>query len=166
MILGLSVATFTQVHVIISLLGILAGAVVVFAMLRSSAVAGWTAVFLIATVATSATGFLFHSKAFGPPHVVGVISLVVLAVAIIALYVQRLAGAWRWIYVISALLAFYLNVFVAVVQSFQKIPPLHELAPNGSEPPFAIAQLLVLALFIALTVFALKRFHPARAAGS
>jgi hypothetical protein len=166
MILGLSVATFTQVHVIISLLGILAGAVVVFAMLRSSAVAGWTAIFLIATVATSATGFLFHSKAFGPPHVVGVISLVVLAVAIIALCVQRLAGAWRWIYVISALLAFYLNVFVAVVQSFQKIPPLHELAPNGSEPPFAIAQLLVLALFIVLTVFALKRFHPARAAGS
>jgi len=166
MIIGLSVATFTQLHVIISLLGILAGAVVVLAMLRSSTVAGWTAIFLIATVATSATGFLFHSKVFGPAHVVGVISLVVLAVAIIALYVQRLAGAWRWIYVVSAILAFYLNAFVAVVQSFQKIPALHELAPNGSEPPFAIAQLLVLALFIVLAVFALKRFHPGRAVGS
>ena len=121
---------------------------------------GWSAVFLATTIATSVTGFLFHSKSFGAPHVVGLISLVILALALIALYGYRLAGAWRSIYVASALAAFYLNVFVAVVQAFQKLPFLRALAPTGSEPPFAVTQLLVLAGFVALGVVAARRFHP------
>ena len=146
-------------------MGILAGAVVVLGMLRSRDLSGWTAIFLTTTVLTSVTGFLFHSKTFGPPHVVGLISLVVLAVAIVALYVRHLLGAWRWIYIAGAIAALYLNVFVGVVQAFQKVPALHELAPNGSEPPFAIAQLLVLALFVVLAITALRRFHaPVRVA--
>jgi hypothetical protein len=166
MIWGMSVATFTVLHVLISIVGIIGGAAVVLGMLRSRDLRGWTAIFLVTTVLTSVTGFLFHSKAFGPPHVVGLISLVVLALAILALYVQHMVGAWRWIYIASAMVALYLNVFVGVVQAFQKLPALHQLAPNGSEPPFAIAQLLVLALFVALTIAALRRFHaPARVSG-
>ena len=119
---------------------------------------GWTGLFLITTVATSVTGFLFPFHAVTPGIVVGVISLVVLAVAIAARYGLQLAGAWRTIYVISSAIALYLNVFVLVVQSFQKIPALKALAPKGSEPPFAVAQLIVLALFVFLTVAAVKRF--------
>jgi len=115
-----------------------------------SFVRSWTALFLITTVATSVTGFMFHSKSFGPPHVVGLISLVVLAVAIVALYVYRLAGSWRWIYVVTATAALYLNCFVGVVQAFQKLPFLQPLAPTQSEPPFLIAQLAVLAIFVVL----------------
>src|SRR6202521_6188450 len=121
MILGMSTATFTAVHVVLSLIGIVAGVVVLLGMLGGKRLDGLTAVFLASTVLTSATGFLFHSASFGPPHVVGIISLVVLAIAILALYVYRLAGAWRWIYIVSAVLALYLNVFVGVVQAFQKI---------------------------------------------
>jgi len=160
MILGMSVATFTLFHVILSLIGIAAGVIVVFAMLAAKAVPRWTALFLITTVATSVTGFFFHSAAFGPPHVVGVISLVVLVFTLLALYVYRLAGHWRWIYVGTAVVALYLNVFVGVVQAFLKIPVLHQLAPRGSEPPFAIAQGLVFALFVALGVMAVRKFHP------
>ena len=133
-------------------------------MWRAQRVPLWTAVFLVTTIATSVTGFLFHSKSFGPPHVVGVISLVILALALVALYGYRLTGAWRWIYVAGALAAFYLNVFVAVVQAFQKLPFLNALAPKGSEPPFAITQLLVLAGFIALGIIAARRFHPSEPA--
>ena len=123
---------------------------------------GWTALYLSTTVLTSATGFLFHSKAFGSPHVVGVISLVVLAIAIAiaALYKYRLAGKARWIYVVGAVVALYLNAFVGVVQAFQKIALLQPLAPTGSEPPFAVAQAIVLALFVAAGVRAVKKFHP------
>jgi hypothetical protein len=160
MILGMSTPTFTLVHVILSLVGILAGAVAVLGMLSAKKLEGWTALFLATTVATSATGFLFHSTAFGPPHVVGVISLVVLAVAILALYGRHLAGPWRWIYVVGAVLSLYLNVFVGVVQAFQKLPFLQPLAPTQSEPPFLIAQVVVLAIFVTLGVLAARRFHP------
>jgi hypothetical protein len=160
MILGMSTGAFTLFHVAISLIAIACGVAVTIGMWRAQRVPLWTAVFLVTTVATSVTGFLFHSKSFGPPHVVGVISLVILALALVALYGYRLTGAWRWIYVAGALSAFYLNVFVAVVQAFQKLPFLNALAPKGSEPPFAITQLLVLAGFIALGVIAARRFHP------
>jgi hypothetical protein len=146
--------------VAISLIAIASGVLVTIGMWRAQRVPLWTAVFLVTTIATSVTGFLFHSKSFGPPHVVGVISLVILALALVALYGYRLTGAWRWIYVASALAAFYLNVFVAVVQAFQKLPFLNALAPKGSEPPFAITQLVVVAGFIALGVIAARRFHP------
>jgi len=164
MILGMSTEAFTLLHVAISLIAIACGVVVTIGMWRAQRVPLWTAVFLVTTIATSVTGFLFHSKSFGPPHVVGVISLLILALALVALYGYRLTGAWRWIYVAGALAAFYLNVFVAVVQAFQKLPFLNALAPKGSEPPFAITQLVVLAGFIALGVIAARRFHPGEAA--
>jgi hypothetical protein len=161
MILGMSVGTFTLLHVIISLIGIASGAVVLFAMIGDRPSRGWTALFLATTVLTSATGFLFHAASFGPPHVIGVISLVLLAVALLALYGQHLGGVWRPIYVVCAVFALYLNVFVGVVQAFQKIPALNALAPKGSEPPFLAAQLVVLISFIAFGYLAVKRFHPA-----
>lgn len=161
MILGMSTAAFTTLHVIISLIGILAGVVVVLAMCSGRRVPGWTALFLATTVLTSLAGFLFHSAAFGPPHLIGVISLVILLIAIVALYVNHLAGAARWIYIVTAILALYLNAFVGVVQAFQKISFLRSLAPTQKEPPFIIAQLLVLVFLVAVTVKALKSF-PAR----
>jgi hypothetical protein len=160
MILGMSTGAFTLLHVAISLIAIASGVLVTLSMWRAQSLPGWTAVFLVTTIATSVTGFFFHSKTFGPPHVVGIISLVILAVALSALYGYQLAGAWRWIYVAGALAAFYLNVFVAVAQAFQKLPFLRALAPTGSEPPFVVTQLLVLAGFIALGVVAVRRFHP------
>jgi hypothetical protein len=161
MILGMSSAAFTQLHVLLSLIGIGTGAIVVLAMLRGNLVPLWTTLFLLTTLATSVTGFLFHSAKFGPPQAVGVISLLVLGLAILALYVYRLAGSWRWIYVASAVVALYLNTFVGVVQAFQKIAFFQALAPTQTEPPFAIAQGLVLAVFIVLGVLAVKRFRPA-----
>jgi hypothetical protein len=160
MILGMSLATFTLVHVILSLVGIAAGLVVLGGMLRSNRCDGWTAVFLVTTILTSVTGFLFPFTRFGPAHAFGVISLVVLAVALIALYGQRLRGAWRWLYVVSALVALYLNVFVGVVQAFQKLPFFRSLAPTQSEPPFFIAQLVVLAIFVVLGIRAVRSFRP------
>jgi hypothetical protein len=160
MILGMSTATFTLIHVVISLIGILSGLVVLFGMLGSKHSKGWTALFLVSTVLTSATGFFFHSASFGPAHVLGVISLLVLAVAIIAVYIFHLASAWRWVYVISAVAALYLNVFVSVVQAFQKLPFLQPLAPTQSEPPFLVVQLVVVAIFILLGLLAVRRFHP------
>jgi hypothetical protein len=161
MILGMSTSTFTTVHVILSLIGIITGAVVMLGMLGAKRLDGWTALFLATTVLTSVTGFFFHSASFGPPHVVGVISLAVLAVAILALYLYRLTGAWRWIYIVGAVVALYLNVFVGVVQAFQKLPPLAALAPTQSEPPFLVAQAVVLAAFDLLGFTAVKRVHPA-----
>ena len=156
MILGLSTSTFTSVHVALSLIGIVSGVIVLYGMVRATRLDGWTALFLATTVLTSVTAFFFPATSFGPAHVVGVLSLVVLAAAIVALYFFRLAGPWRWIYIVGAVLALYLNVFVAVVQAFQKLPPL---APTQSEPPFLIAQLVVMAIFIVLGVVAVKRFH-------
>ena len=161
MILGMSLETFTFVHVVISLVGIMTGFIVVALMLSSAPIAGWNAFFLIATILTSVTGFFFPLKAFGPPHFVGVISLVVLAVALFAVYGRKLSGVWRSVYVGSAILALYLNVFVGVVQSFQKFAYLHNFAPNGSEPAFVVTQIVVLILFVLLGVVAVRRYHPA-----
>jgi hypothetical protein len=158
--LGLSLSAFTMVHVVISLIGIATGLLVLWGMLGSQRMGGLTAVFLITTVLTSVTGFMFPFNGLLPSHVVGAISLVVLAVALIALYLFRLEGAWRWIYVVTAVIALYFNVFVGVVQAFQKFAVLHALAPTQSEPPFAIAQLIVLALFIWLGYLAVRRFRP------
>jgi len=160
MILGLSVQAFTAFHVALSVVGLLSGVIVVLGLLNGWRLPGWTALFLVTTIATSATGFLFHSPSFGPPQVVGVISLIVLAAAVAAQYIYHLAGRWRVVYVVTAVLAFYLNAFVGVAQAFQKIPLLHGLAPTGSEPPFLVAQAAVLALFVVIAVLSLKRFHP------
>jgi hypothetical protein len=151
--------TFTLIHVIISLVGIASGLVVVYGLLNGRRLNRWTALFLATTVATSVTGFGFPLTHFGAPHWVGVISLVVLAAAIFARYLRHLAGAWRWIYVVSAALALYLNVFVGVAQAFQKIHALNALAPTQAEPPFLLTQLAVLAIFIALAIVAARRFR-------
>jgi hypothetical protein len=160
MILGMSTAAFTQFHVLLSLIGIVSGIVVALAMLGANRLPLLTAVFLATTVATSVTGFMFHFASFGPPEIVGVISLVVLGIAILALYGYKLAGAWRWIYVAAAVFALYLNVFVGVVQTFQKVELFHALAPTQTEPPFAVAQGVVLIAFIALGIAAAKKFRP------
>ena len=159
MILGLQ--PFTFVHVAISLVAILSGLVVLFGLLNTRRLEGWTALFLVTTVATSVTGFGFPIDIILPSHIVGAISLVLLAAAIIARYAFRLAGPWRYVYVIGAGIALYLNVFVLIVQLFQKVPALKALAPTQSEPPFAITQLFVLALFVWLGVAADRAFRAA-----
>jgi hypothetical protein len=164
MILGMSTSTFTLVHVLLSLVGIFTGLVVLFGMLTSRKADGWTALFLTTTALTSLTGFPFPRDHILPSHVVGVISLVVLAIAIFALYSPQLAGPWRWIYVVGSVVALYLNVFVAVVQAFLKVPTLNTLAPTQSEPPFVVAQAVVLLIFIVLGVLAVRSFYPRPAA--
>lgn len=156
----MTLSAFTLVHVLISLIGIASGFVVLFGLLTGRGFDRMTIVFLVTTVLTSATGFLFPFEKLLPSHVVGIISLVVLAVAIAARYAFHLSGAWRWIYVVAATLALYFNVFVLVAQSFQKIPALKALAPTQTEPAFKIAQLVVLVIFIALGTLAVKRFRP------
>ena len=151
---------YTIIHTLISLIGIFTGFVVLFGLLAGKRLDGWTKWFLITTVLTSVTGFGFPVHQFMPSHAVGVISLLVLAVAIYARYPRRLAGAWRWIYVVTALIALYLNVFVGVVQAFEKVPALKAMAPTQTEPPFKLTQLVVLALFFVLTVVAAIRFRP------
>ena len=160
MIIGLSVSAFTTLHVIISLIGLASGVVALAAMLGDKPPGPWTAVFLCSTILTSATGFLFHSAKIGPPHILGVLSLIVLAIAVVALYAKHLKGVWRPLYVVCAIMALYFNAFVGVVQSFQKISFLTPLAPTGSEPPFLVAQIVVLAAFVVLGWLAFKRFHP------
>jgi hypothetical protein len=164
MILGLSLNAFTTLHVIITLIGILTGLIVLAELLADRYSKLWTGLFLLFTILTSVTGFFFHSKMIGPPHIVGGISLVVLAVALVALYGGKLAGAWRSAYVVTAVLALYLNVFVLVAQLFQKVPFLNTFAPTGKEPPFAVAQGIVLIAFIVLGVLAVRRFRTAKAA--
>ena len=166
MILGMSTATYTFLHVLISLVGIGSGLVVMFGFLTGKRFDGLTAVFLITTVLTSVSGFGFPFDHLLPSHIVGIISLVILAVAIPARYLFQLAGSWRWIYVIGATTALYLNVFVLVAQSFMKVPALKALAPTQTEPPFLVAQSVVLVVYLGLTVLATKRLHiePARAA--
>jgi hypothetical protein len=158
MILGMS--TFTFMHVALSLVGIVSGVVVVAGMLKSNLLAGWTLLFLATTVATSVTGFGFHREQLLPSHIVGIISLILLAVAILALYVFALRGAWRRIYVVTAVASLFLNVFVLIVQGFLKVPALHALAPTQNEPPFAIAQGFALIAFIAIGISAARKFHP------
>ena len=164
MVWGLTLGTFTAVHVVLSLIGIGAGLVVLVGLISGRRRRGWTVLFLATTVATCVTGFGFPVEHVLPSHVVGVISLVVLAVAIAALYGLHLRSTWRAIYVVSVGLALYLNVFVGVVQAFLKVPALHTLAPQQTEAPFVAAQLSVLALFIGLTAMAVRRFRGAAVA--
>jgi hypothetical protein len=149
-----------QIHVLVSLIGIVSGFVVLYGLLVGRPLGGWTALFLATTILTSVTGFPLAPFGFDPARAVGVISLVLLALAVVALYVFRLAGVWRWVYVGSAIAALYLNVFVGVAQAFQKLPFLQPLAPTQSEPPFLVAQLAVLVIFVALGILAAIRFHP------
>jgi len=165
MILGMSLATFTMVHVIISLIAIVAGLIVMFKMLGSHRMPGLTAIFLLFTILTSATGFLIPplvSDKLLPSHMIGALSLVLLAIACIALYGLKLSGMWRWIYVLTALISLYLNVFVLVIQSFLKIPALTTVAPGNppSGPVFAVVQGLVLVFFVLMIIGAIRRFRP------
>jgi hypothetical protein len=159
MILGMSTATYTVVHVILSFLGIVSGFVVIFGLIRNRRLDSWTSVFLASTALTSITGLGFPFEHLLPAHKVGIVSLLVLAVTIPARYVFHLTGRWRSTYVVGAAIALYLNVFVFVVQAFLKVPALKALAPTQTEPPFVVAQLMVLAVFIALSVLAVKRFR-------
>ena len=163
MILGMSLSTFTTVHVIISLIGIVSGIIVMFGMLGSNRMPGLTAIFLLSTILTSATGFLFPFEKLQASHMIGIISLVLLAIAGIALYGMKLSGAWRGIYVVTAMTSLYLNVFVLVIQGFLKIGPLHALAPSvpPSEPPFAVVQGVVLLFFVIVIIGSVRRFRPA-----
>jgi len=162
MVLGMSLATFTLLHVVVSLIGIVAGLVAMVGLLKSKPLPGWTGLFLLTTILTSVTGFFFPVEKLLPSHVIGIISLVLLAIACLALYGQKLAGRWRWIYVLTAMISLYLNVFVLVIQSFLKVPPLHALAPSvpPSEPPFAIVQGIVLVFFVVTTFLAIRKFRP------
>ena len=160
MILGMSVSAFTMLHVALSLTGIVCGLIVLLGMIAGVRLNGLTTTFLVTTFLTSVTGFPIPPLGLDPPRIVGTASLVMLALAVSALYVFRLSGSWRNVYVITAAIALYLNCFVAVVQSFQKLPPLQALAPTQSEPPFLIAQAAVLAAFVALGFLASRRFHP------
>jgi hypothetical protein len=159
MVLGLSLATYTLLHVLISLVGIACGFVVMFGLLTSKRLDGWTALFLFSTVLTSVSGFAFPFTHFLPSHTIGIVSLVVLAVAIPARYTFHLAGRWRWVYVVGAATALYLNVFILVVQAFRHVPPLKAIAPTQTESPFFVAQVIVLVAFIGLTIVVTKRFH-------
>ena len=160
MILGMSIPTFTLVHVVLSLIGIATGFVAVGAMTRSRHLPGWTLVFLVTTILTSVTGYFFPVDNILPSHIVGAISLVLLAAAVIALYRFQVQGRARWIYALTAVASLYLNVFVLVVQAFLKVGTLKALAPTQGEPPFAIAQGIVFLAFIAIGYLAVRRFHP------
>lgn len=161
MVFGMSLSAFTAVHTVLSLIGIAAGLVVLLQMLRGQFSKGWTWLFLFTTIMTSVTGYGFPESQILPSHIVGGISLAVLALALYALFGKRLKGGWRAAYVVTAAMALYLNCFVGVVQAFMKLPPLHALAPTGSEPPFVAAQLVTLAFLIAAGFLALRRFRPA-----
>ena len=162
MILGMSLSLFTTVHVIISLIAIVAGIIVIFGLLGSKPMPGLTAIFLLFTILTSATGFLFPFEKLLPSHIIGIVSLVLLAIACIALYGMKLSGAWRWIYVLTAMISLYLNVFVLVIQSFLKIPALTALAPGNppSGPTFAVIQGIVLLFFVVVIIGAMRRYRP------
>jgi hypothetical protein len=159
-------STLVLVHVVISLIAIVAGLVVMFRMLGSDRAAGLTAIFLIFTILTSATGFIippFVQDKFLPSHAIGILSLILLAIACFALYSQKLSGMWRWVYVVTALVSLYLNCFVLVIQSFLKIPALAAVAPGNppSGPVFAVVQGIVLLFFVIVTIGAIRRFRPA-----
>jgi hypothetical protein len=151
---------YTIIHTLISLIGIVTGLIVLFGLLAGKRLDGWTKWFLITTVLTSVTGFFFPFHGFTPAIALGIMSLIVLAVAIFARYPRHLAGHWRWIYVVTSVIALYFNVFVLVVQTFEKIPALHAMAPTQTEPPFKLTQLFVLAIFVLLGTIAAIRFRP------
>jgi hypothetical protein len=155
---------FTLVHVVVSVVAVIAGLVVVGGLMAGAWMRGWTALFLVTTIFTSVSGFGFPFTQVTPAHIVGALSLVVLAICLLARYVGRLEGRWRTVYVVTAVTALYLNVFVLVVQLFAKTPPLAQLAPTQQEPPFAVSQTLVLALFVWMGVAALRGVRLARLA--
>jgi hypothetical protein len=163
MILGMSIGAFTLLHVIITLVAIGSGLIVVGGMFASHKLPGTTALFLFTTALTSVTGFLFPIHGFTPALGVGIVACMILAVALFALYKERLAGAWRWIYAITAIVSLYLNVFVLVAQSFMKVSALKALAPTQSEPPFAITQAATLVIFILIGLIAVVKFRPVAA---
>jgi hypothetical protein len=160
MILGMSTGLFTGLHVLLSLTGILTGFLVVFGMIGGKRLPSWTAWFFVTNILTDVTGFLFPFKGITPAIILGVLSLVVLLVALIAYYGKRLAGGWRARYVIATAVALYFNVFVLIVQSFEKIAPLKAIAPTQASPAFGVTQLVALGLLIVLTVVAFRRFRP------
>ncbi len=166
MILGMSLATFTLLHVVISLAGIGSGLIVVYGMLTRNRMDGLTGFFLATTILTDLTGYLFPVEHILPSHIVGAISLAALAISLVARYGRRMEGSWRSIYVVTAMIGLYLNVFVGVIQTFLKVPAVHALAPTQKEPPFLVVQLLVMAVFVVLSVLAVKKFQltPAAAA--
>jgi hypothetical protein len=151
--------TLTQIHVAISLVGILSGIVVVIGLLTAKRFDRWTALFLLSTLATSVTGFFFPFRGLTPAIIVGILSIVLLAGAIVARYARGLVGAWRPVYVVTAIIALYLNVFVLIVQLFQNVPSLKALAPTQTEPAFLVTQLAALLVFVALTIAATIRFR-------
>ena len=158
----MSLANLTLLHVIISLIAIVTGLIEMFGLLGSKQMPGLTAIFLLTTILTSATGFLFPFTQLLPSHMVGILSLVLLAIACIALYGMRLAGVWRPVYVVTAMASLYLNVFVLVIQSFLKVPALHALAPSvpPTGPVFAVVQGIVLVFFVVVIIGAWRRFWP------
>jgi hypothetical protein len=160
MILGLSLVQFTYLHVFMSLIGLGAGIFVIFGLLTSRRLSILTSLFLITTIGTSLTGFLFPFKGMSPGIILGILSMIALIVAIVGLYVCKLAGAWRGIYVVSVCVAYYFNFFVLISQSFDKVPALHAIGPSEKSPGFMITQLAVLLIFILLTARAVKKFHP------
>jgi hypothetical protein len=159
-ILGMPLALFTRLHVAISVIAIAAGLITVRGMLAARVFRVVTGLFLITTMLTSLTGFLFPFHGVTPGIVIGILSVILLLAAILALYTFHLAGAWRWVYVVCSVVALWFNVFIFIVQSFENIPGLHALAPTQSEPPFKIAQLLFLVIFALLGFFAVRKFHP------
>ena len=154
-------STFTAIHVLLSLIGIVSGFVVLFGLITANGMSGWTLLFLVTTVATSATGFFFPFHGFTPALGVGILSMFILIAAIAARYRFHLSGPWRWVYVVCVVIALYFNSFVLVVQAFLKIPGLHVSAPTGSERPFALAQGLVLAFYLLTGALAIKGFRRA-----
>ena len=163
MMLGLSLSAFTTLHVVISLIAIVVGLVVMFGMLGPYHPGGLTGIFLLFTILTSVTGFMFPFNGVTPGILIGILSCILLAIACFAIYGQKLTGAWRWIYVLTALISLYLNVFVLVIQSFLKIPPLHELAPGNppAGPSFAVVLGIVLVFFVIMIIQVWRRFRPA-----
>ena len=157
---GIPTHLFLQIHVALSLIALVAGLIVLYGLLKGRAFGGWTALFLATTILTSVTGFPLPPFGFDPPRAVGILSLVLLVVAVAGYSLFHLAGAWRWIYVVTAMAALYLDAFVGVIQAFAKIPALHELAPTQSKPPFVVAQVAVLAFFVILGFLAARKFHP------
>jgi hypothetical protein len=151
---------FILFHTAISLVGILSGLLVVYGFATSRSMPALTAIFLLTTVATSVTGFFFHRDQLLPSHILGIISLAILAPAIYGLYGKHLRGFWRGIYVLGAVAGLYFNVFVLIVQVFQKIPALHALAPTQSEPSFTGSQGVALLLFIGIGILSFRRFRP------
>src|SRR5215813_10755868 len=163
MMLGLSLSAFTTLHVVISLIAIVAGLIVMFGMVGPYKSGNLTGIFLLFTILTSVTGFMFPFNGVTPGILIGILSCILLAIACLALYARHLSGAWRWIYLLTALISLYLNVFVLVIQSFLKIPPLHELAPGNppAGPAFAVVQGIVLVFFVIMIIQVWRRFKPA-----